>query len=70
MYLSKGISEEVAKSLDVSLSQIDTCRLDGESTLILGQKKYSNGGGVTERLAGKLKKMFTFVYYIVLSTAD
>ena len=47
MNSSKGISEEVANSLDVSLINIYTYLFDGEITLILGQKTNYDGGGVT-----------------------
>ena len=45
--VSKGISEEVAKSLDVSLNHIDTYHSDGGRTLLIGQTTESGGGGVT-----------------------
>ena len=43
---SKGSSEEVEKSLDVSLNHIDTYQPGGRKTLLLGQTTESGGGGV------------------------
>ena len=40
-------SGEASKVLYVSLNQIDTYRSDGVITILIGQKKYSGGGGVT-----------------------
>ena len=51
----KGITEEVAKSLDVSLNHIDTYQSDGYRTLLLGHTIDSCGGGVTDILVGELK---------------
>ena len=42
---SKGSSEEVAKSLDVSLNQLDTYMYDEGRTLLLGQTTDSGGSG-------------------------
>ena len=41
----------------MSLSHIDNYRLDGEITLLLGQKTDYDGGGVTDILAGELKNI-------------
>ena len=38
----------------MSLIHIDTYFLDGERTLLLGKTTNSDGGGVTESLAGEL----------------
>ena len=44
MNASKGISEEVAKSFDISIIQIGTYRFDRERTLLIGQTTDSDGG--------------------------
>ena len=64
---SKGRSEEVAKSLDVSLNKIDTYRYYGGRTLIPVQKIDSGGGIVTERLDSELQNIgrISFLYCIV-----
>ena len=56
-YASKGISEEVAKALDVSLNHICTYRSDGRRTLIIVHTTYSGSGGVTESLSSELKNV-------------
>ena len=43
----KGRSEEVAKSLDVSLNWIDSFRYNGVRALLLGKTTDSGGGVVT-----------------------
>ena len=48
---SKGIPEEVANELDVSLIQIDTYRFDGEINLLLGHISGYIGGGLIEILS-------------------
>ena len=55
--VSKETSEEVSNTLDVSLSQIYTYRRDGVRTLLLGQRTDFVGGGVTERISGKLRNV-------------
>ena len=54
---SKESSEEVKKSIDVSLNHIYTYHLEGERTLIIGQTTDSDGGGVTESLSSELKNV-------------
>ena len=54
---SKGRSEEVAKSPDVSLNHVDIFRSDWVITLLLGQTTDSGGGGVTKILASELKNV-------------
>ena len=67
---SKGSLEEVAKTLDVSLRQIDTYQFVEEGHLLIGQITDSDGGEVTDRLSGELKKFFLFLSSIISSTAD
>ena len=52
---SKGVSEEVSKSLYVPLSQIDTYLFDGGITTLLGKTTDSDYVGVTDILSGDLK---------------
>ena len=54
---SKGISEEVAKAIDVSLNQIDTYHNDGGRKILLVNTEDSGGGGVIESLAIELKNI-------------
>ena len=44
MNVSKWISEEVVKAIDVSLRHIDNYNLYGERTLIIGQITCYDGG--------------------------
>ena len=53
----KRRSEEVEKSLGVSLSHIYTNLLYGERTLLLGKTTDSDGGGVADILAGELNNV-------------
>ena len=66
---SKGISEESAKALDVSLNQIYTHPFGGGRTIIIGQTTDSGGGGVTESISSELKIMVALVSYIVSSNS-
>ena len=70
MDASKGRSQEVEKSLDVSLKHIDNYRYDGEITLLIEQTTDSGGGGVIESLVDELKMLVAFVSFIASSTAD
>ena len=64
---SKGSSEGVETSLDVSLHHIDTYQSDGGRTILLGQTTDSGGVGVTESLASDLENIgrISFFYRIV-----
>ena len=61
--LSKGISEEVEKALDMSLNQIYPYRCDGGRILIIGQTTDYGGVGVTESLSSELKKIGRIIFF-------
>ena len=65
---SKGIPEEVANELDVSLIQIDTYQYYGEITTLIGQTPDSGGGGMEDILAGELNFFCQiFVFYRIIN---